>query len=592
MKSIFNLRVILPTAVFLISAAIVIPQKLFGKDIGMIEKDATSVIDEYTAKYIPLDLARRAQWYKYATTGDKEAAELNGALELKIKELASDRERFAKIKAIYDDRREIADPIIKRQIEIIYLSHLPNQVAPDKLKRLNELEQRIQQTFNDYRAEIDGKKLSPVDVSHILSDSKDSSELERVWKSQQSVAKLLESDFRSLVKLRNEIARDLGYKGAIDLTAEIAEFDLKMLDKFYSDVAKYTDAPFKRLKNDVIDPTLAKRYGIGVSELKPWHYQNQFFQEAPTSVFGTVDVDGLYAKSQSQDVIDLAEELYGSMGVDITGIIKRSSLFPKPGKNPHAVAELLDPTKANTSVLIMNLPPPPAHPKASEASTLIHELGHDINYESIMQNKALPYLLRSPTMLTEAFAMLMEDQTWSAEWFDKLGVDKEKARAVLDVADRIDYMDQLIFLRWSSTIYCFERKFYADPDIDIGDTWWSCRERHQLMGRPDGWINPDALAKYHIPNIPPLYYSNYAIGRVANVQFAELVAKRIGADPNSASYFGKKDLGRWLMDDFLAQGERLRWSEFLKLTTGKEVSVEAWKKHYIGSEAEKRLYEK
>ena len=36
------------------------------------------------------------------------------------------------------------------------------------------------------------------------------------------------------------------------------------------------------------------------------------------------------------------------------------------------------------------------------------------------------------------------------------------------------------------------------------------------------------MAKYHIPNVSPLYYSNYAIGQVANVQFAELLAKRIG----------------------------------------------------------------
>jgi peptidyl-dipeptidase A len=34
------------------------------------------------------------------------------------------------------------------------------------------------------------------------------------------------------------------------------------------------------LKNE-IDTYFAKRYKINISELRPWHYQNRYFQEAP-----------------------------------------------------------------------------------------------------------------------------------------------------------------------------------------------------------------------------------------------------------------------------------------------------------------------
>lgn len=556
----------------------------------MLEKEAKSIIEEYLGKYEPLDLELRQVWYKYNTTGDKKASKREAELMLAIRKLDSDKDRFAKIRDLYKDRSRIKDPILRREVEALYLTHLPNQISEERLKKLTELEKKLNEGFNDYRPVVDGKKLSSVEVSHILADSTDSSKLEKVWKGMHKVGPLLEADYRSLVKLRNEIARDLGYKNELALTAEVSEVDLKTLEKFYDDVLRVTEEPFRRLKEEYIDPKLAGRYGIKTRDLRPWHYQNAFFQEAPTAIFGKVDLDELYKDVDSKKVIQQTIDFYKSMGVDVRGIINNSSLYPKTGKNPHAVAWFLDPKKVGSSILIMNLPNPPKAPKADEASTLVHELAHDINYEAILKNKDIPYLLRDPTMLTEAFAMLMEQQTRTADWFEHLGAPKDRAREVADTMGLIDYVGQLIFLRWAANMYCFETKFYEDPDQDIGALWWECKGKTQFQDRPPNWQNPDALAKYHITNAEPLYYSNYAIGSVANVQFADLFARRISEKSGRISYYGKKQLGDWLMNDFLAQGEKYRWDDFLKSSTGKALSVSAWEKFYIGSEAEKRLY--
>ncbi len=562
-----------------------------GKDVAQMENQAQQIIQEYVAEFEPLDVGARKAWWVYNTTGDKKYSDRAAELDLKMRTLDSDADRFAKLKELYRHRKKFQNDILRRQVELLYLRHLPNQIAPDKLKRLVELEKRLGETTNDYQPMIDGKKVSTVDVSQVLAKSTDSAELEKNWKAQKASGGILEKDFRELVALRNEIARDLGYANALELAAVTQQMDMKVLERFYRDVKRATEKPFKKLKGEYIDPRLAKRYGIGVSELKPWHYQNAFFQVAPNAIFGQVDLDAFYDTKDASDVIGLTEKLYGSMGVDVRPIIERSSLFPKPGKNPHAFAEYLDPNKPNSSVLLMNLPRSPQNPTADNAATLAHELGHDINYEAVIGNAQLPYLLRDPTMLTEAFAMLMERQTKTADWFARLGVDAETARAAAEGVEMIEYVDQLIFLRWASTIFCFEKNFYENPDQDIGDLWWQCKETHQLLARPEGWENPDALAKYHIPNVPPLYYANYAIGQVANVQFAELFAKRIGASkPQGLSYFDQKTLGDWLMTDFLAQGERYPWDAFLKQSTGKPLSVAAWKRYYVDSDIPKRLF--
>lgn len=561
-----------------------------GKDGKMLTAEANLIIDEYVSKYKPLDLEGRAAWFKYGTTGDKKASDKEAAMQMEIRKLNSDKMRFAKLKELFDARKKIDDPLIRRQIELLYLGHLPNQISEDKLKKLTELEKSLKEKFNDYQPIVDGKKLSPVDVDHILADSKDSAYLEKVWKAKYSVGPTIEKDYRDLVKLRNEIARDLGYNNALDLAAEVSEMNLKMLDKFYADVANASDKAFQRLKDEYIDPRLAERYAIKVSELRPWHYQNAFFQEAPNAIFGKVDLDELYKKVDANKAIKQTEDFYASMGIDVASIVKRSSLFPKPGKNPHAVAWALDLNNPDSSVLIMNLPNPPKDVKASEVSTMVHELGHDVNYTASIGNEELSYLLKDVSMLTEAFAMLMEQQTQTSDWFKKLGVPADKATETSDAVALIDYVDQLLFLHWSSTIYCFEKNFYNNPDQDIGDLWWSCKGKNQLETRPEGWKNPDALAKYHIPNVSPLYYSNYAIGRVANVQFGEIFASKINENPRGASYFDKKNLGEWMMSDFLAQGQRYKWDDDIKRTTGKPLSVDAWKKFYIDSGVGEKLY--
>lgn len=564
----------------------------YGMDEDMLEKQILAIIDGYLSKFEPLDLDMRKNWFEYDTTGSKEASKRLAKTELAIRELNSDPIRFAELKGFYEQRDKIPSDIARREIEILYLRHLSNQASADKLERLTKLERFLQETFNDYRAVVAGRELSPVEVDHILADSTDSVLLEKVWKAQRLVGPKLEDCYRDLVKLRNEIAGDMGFESAVELAAETNEIDMKMLERFYREVHKATEKPFRRLKEEYIDPRLAGRYGIDAGNLRPWHYQNAFFQEAPTSIFGDVDLDSFYGGVDSNEVIKRTIDFYGSMGVDVSGIIERSSLFPKPGKNPHAVAWYLDPRKPGSSVLVMNLPEPPGHPKASDASTLVHELAHDINYEAILRNEEISYLLRDPTMLTEAVAMLFEKQTRTREWLLRLGADYRKAEEAEKTVELIDYVDQIIFLRWAFVIYDFEKSFYADPDQDIGDLWWSCKERHQFLKRPEDWRNPDALAKYHIPNVSLLYYSNYAIGRVANIQFAELFAKKVGRSVRDACYFDQTHLGDWLMTDFLAQGERFRWDDFLARSTGKPLSVKAWKNFYIDSDLGERVFGK
>ena len=94
--------------------------------------------------------------------------------------------------------------------------------------------------------------------------------------------------------------------------------------------------PFGKLKSE-IDAKLAEQCGVTVDELRPWHYHDPFFQESP-AIFAA-DFDAVYAKV---DILKLCRDFYAGIGLPIDDVIARSDLYEKPGKSPHAFCTDID----------------------------------------------------------------------------------------------------------------------------------------------------------------------------------------------------------------------------------------------------------
>ena len=74
-----------------------------------------------------------------------------------------------------------------------------------------------------------------------------------------------------------------------------------------------------------------------IDDLRPWHYHDPFFQEAP-AIFAA-DFDSVYAKA---DILKLCRDFYAGIGLPIDDVIARSDLYEKPGKSPHAFCTDID----------------------------------------------------------------------------------------------------------------------------------------------------------------------------------------------------------------------------------------------------------
>ena len=96
----------------------------------------------------------------------------------------------------------------------------------------------------------------------------------------------------------------------------------------FDELKTLTDEPFKKLKAE-IDAKLAKKYGIKPEQMRPWHYQDRFFQEAPQ--IGTINLDKYY---KGKKIDELARTFYTNIGLPVERHSQKQRYLWAQGKIP------------------------------------------------------------------------------------------------------------------------------------------------------------------------------------------------------------------------------------------------------------------
>lgn len=533
------------------------------------DEDFKKVRDEYVAKYRPLVIQSETAWWDASTTGADEAFERRKQAQSALVELHSDRALFAKLKALKESGN-IADPVLKRELDVMYRSHIPGQSDPQLQKKIIALESEVEQLFNAHRGEVDGKPLSENDIRQILSDTKESSKAEKAWKAYMEVGASVAKKLQELAGLRNEVARQLGFRNFFAMKLTLQEIDETELVKLFDDLDALTKEPFAALKMD-IDSAMAKRFGLTPDQLRPWHFGDLFFQEAP-GIEG-VNLDDIY---KDKDLLALAKDYYNGLGTPAEDILQRSDLYEKPKKSPHAFSTNLN--RADDIRVLCNL-----KPNLYWADTLIHELGHAV-YDKYI-GTGVSFLLHEPShsLTTEGFAMMVGAMVKNEDFLVKaLKIPPDQATGLVQSAQRSLRAEKLIFSRWTQVMMRFERGMYDKPDQNLGELWWSLKGKYQLLNPPETVNRPDYAAKIHVVTTP-VYYHSYMMGELFACQVHAYIAKNILGldDPTKTSFYGKKEVGDYWKQKVFGPGNLYSWNEFTRQATGEPLSAKAFARFYV-----------
>jgi peptidyl-dipeptidase A len=530
--------------------------------------DFRSFAEDHVARIEPLSREVNLAYWTATISGQPADFERYASLEVELQKLYGNRDDFARITAWRDDETT-RDEVEARQLELLYRAYLRNQVDPDLIEATTRLSSQIVRAFGTYRVRVDGKELTGNDVRTVLKTSTDSSYRRAVWETDKAVGREVRADLLELVRLRNRIATDLGFANYYEMSLELAEQHTTEIVTLFDRLDTVTLEPFRTAKQE-IDSALASRYGVPVGEIRPWHYEDPFFQETPR-IFA-VDFDGFY---RDRDVVELSRAFFAGIGLDVRSILARSDLYEKPGKEQHAYCLDID-RRGDVRVL--------ANVKNDEnwAGTMLHELGHAV-YDSHI-DPSLPFLLRehAHVFATEAIAMLFGRLSKDARWMEEmLGLTGDDRAALEAASQHSSRLGQIIFARWCQVMMRFERALYADPSQDLNRLWWDLVERYQMVKRPAGRDEPDWASKIHIVSAP-VYYHNYMLGELFASQLDHAIQASVLNNGNGrASLVNAPAVGTFLRDNVFTAGKRFRWDELVKRATGHPLAPDHFVEQFV-----------
>jgi len=530
------------------------------------ERELANRVASLTRELQPLQKAAAEAFWELNVTGDERWQSETARLRTEIRMVLSRREPYEFLTHAVAGANGV-DPLLRRQALLLRNAHAENQSSLETIEQIVELETSLENTFNTFRAELDGRNVSDNEIRDILEHSDDLELRRRAWEASKQIGVEVEPELRELVRIRNAAARDLGWPTYYSMALELDELDEAEVFSVFDQVLSGSQAPWDAYKRE-LDAAQSTRLGVPASDLRPWHYADPFFQESPAV---GVDLDRWFS---GRSIEQLMTEYFDAVGFDVRPILARSDLYEKEGKCQHAFCADID--RAGDIRVLCNL-------RDSEywVSTMLHELGHGVYDAGI--DPSLPFILRTASHLivTEASAMLFGRLSRSGAWLTRYaGMPAEEARsadAALTVGRRAQHLH---LARWVPVMGTFERELYRDPEQDLNRLWWDLVERHQSLARPEnrdsGTPFADWAAKIHF-SVSPAYYQNYLLGEITASQLQAHLFGLLGGGGREGvweRYVASPEVGRFLNDRVYRIGCSLDWRQTIEHATGRGLDPE------------------
>ena len=456
-------------------------------------------------------------------------------------------------------------PLQRRSLELLRHSYLENAVSKDELEELVRQSEAISTEFVNWRGTVEGEPVSSNDILRILAESRDEGERLQAWEASKSIGPRVAEPLRELVRHRNRVAQRLGFRDHYAMALEIQEIPEATLLALAEDLRARTEEPWRRMKT-VMDEGIARRMGMEVTELGPHHFDDPFGQSGPRATGIRSHLDQLFGEV---DPVALCARYFEGIGLPVDGILARSDLYERPGKDQHAFC--IDMDRGGDVRVLCNV-------RSDERWTgiMLHELGHGV-YE-LGYPQELPFVLRRPAhiLATEAVAQFFGRLTRNPAWLGRMLDLSPDDVAQLAGPLRLERSrTMLLFARWCLVMIHFERALYADPDReDMNTLWWSLVQEFQGIAPPANVEGREDWATKNHLSMAPVYYHNYILGEMLASQLDQRIRDSIlrpGEPPVETP-----GIGRFLGDEVFAPGGLPHWTDLIERTTGSPLGPDAF----------------
>ncbi|MGL4594757.1 MAG: M2 family metallopeptidase, partial [Thermoguttaceae bacterium] len=298
----------------------------------------SDILEQYQTEVLQLFKECNESEWDAMTTGKPEAFERSAKTKIELAKYHSNAEKYAEMKKLRNSATGLS-ALQLRSVDRMIMAFEQKQLPPDLLEKMEEMASKIQMTFQTHRGTLDGKEYSNNDLLEMLSKETDSEKRKKVWEALKQVGGAIDADVIALAKIRNEAAQKLGFPNYWEMQIHFQEYDSKELLALFDELEKTTTPLFATMKNE-LDAQQSEKFGVSIAELRPWHYDNPFFQQAPPSK--EINPNDFYNDKTKEEIVDIAVRYFNKIGLPFDKVLQRSDMYERDGKNQHAFSIDMD----------------------------------------------------------------------------------------------------------------------------------------------------------------------------------------------------------------------------------------------------------
>ncbi len=486
----------------------------------------------------------KLNWTHYTTGFDF-------GIEEKQKELIDFYKKEENYKHILKKEKEVEDEIDKRKVKIMKDMfepyHLSEELNEIRLK-IRKLTTKLSNVLNTFRYEVDGKKVTSVEIYQILSTEDDENLRKKAYMSRKQINKpLVDNGFIDLINLRKEFAQKAGYDNFVDYKLDKQELSSNIFEGWVDEVHQMLE------KMNKVRTKYAQKY-LNKSELKPWDTEYVQAQFAPV----------LKRKVNMLNYKEVLNNFFSKFGINLDEYNITYDIFSRNNKSEWGYNFPIEYGK--DSRILANV-----KNMYKEFGVLLHESGHGIHAfkldpENVILNFGISGIIFEG--IANLFGSFLHDEFFYKDIFQKDYKDISNQMRKLEEWFRINSLRAVPNILFDQRLY----KNKIKSIDDITDIYWNTY-KEVLKEKPYAEQPIWAYRIHHTTH--PIYLHNYLMGDVTYKMIKNTYNKKNGTDKITEN---PKDFMNFMDKKVIEPSGRYPYEELFEKISGRKFSLEYLKK--------------
>lgn len=430
---------------------------------------------------------------------------------------------------IYNWSDQVLNSLLKQRL-VCWKNHLL-VASVNRNPEIRNLTLTLSDKMITHKYQVRDEISSLGEIKDILRNSPDPSLRQDAWYAKHVLSETLAQDLIKLIKLRNSLAEEHGFKTYADLILKIEGYSLSDVREILLDLTKTTNPIYNQILKDGQET-------LGLAKIEPWDLMYLLHN------MGGIDT-ALFPKN-------LLEAKLSKWGNDHGANLKKLGIELVYTDIPYN--GLCFTLKEKEIKILSN--PADGH---SSYSTMFHELGHAL-HSAYNQQKAFIFS-HEGGIIAEGMAELIGYITHHPLWLNEMGVDSEKIPSV----QRTLIAPWFHYLRERTTYALAEYLIYENPEKDQDSIL--AEYEHNILGTTYTNAPRWAANSWYINY--PIYWQNYVLADVVASQIHQTLNRKYGGLHRHPEALEE------IREIYYAPGATIDWQEKLLNHTGSKLKANA-----------------